>query len=831
MLRTDLKIFKSQRMTQNANAGGQRTANEVANGQLNEVFGNISAIDHAQSAVDIVKIYPGVSTANTQLLQDAHVLINEPPEDPKVDVMLIEAPGVTDASVRSNVVEAIESGVTAGLLLRSGLSPMLAGQNSIPASDLLNNAQAQGELNSVYLTLGQIIAISVEYTGNESADYPRFVHYAKVVGGTAENLQFWSSIARQGRILSGRDQGNIVFEPPIPFNTPGPAQAINAQLRVTKLRATNANNNVNYHGVTRLTAEADQSSTLSVQKTVGNLLPRLNSVVERLNNRPFVTDTGLVRKKATFSGDGLVYNLPIADIVDLAGTNVSNNITISYVYNVGSAFAPFNRVLGLGNYQNGVLSFSVTISPAPNTDITVFYYSSERYQRYASTEPWPADHIVMPGTMVGSVLSSNNTRQTFFTLPTAEPTQLFVNGFSGRELAAEIDIFTGTFTYFNGYSDAIYVAVLVNTLAIDEAVSTADFNLAFSSTQPDSLYITAQLVGGGLVSASADASGTISGVGVNGTIVNGAVSLVFTAPVLAGSITYSVNEIVALTPPASLYSLNQLRIANGGAVPMFREFGVVSITHNQYSDVSELNPGTTLNQRPGAFIDIVDSTGASLWHPLDAHYSYNKTTGVVTIVDASAFTGPFEVTDTIGELALVAQVNGNQLVLTTPLQGTYPAGSVVSSVQVLGNLQAAANVLFDMTAWKNIWSDTSTGSPAVGNFNELNYPIEVENRSAINERWVIVFTSPTAFNCIGEGLGLIASGDTLNDFAPINPNTLQPYFVIRKEGWGGGWNAGECIRFNTSAAAKPLVMLRSVSAGHSQIEQDSIRLHFRGNAD
>ncbi|MDP5206629.1 hypothetical protein ORI99_06175, partial [Alishewanella sp. SMS9] len=381
-----------------------------------------------------------------------------------------------------------------------------------------------------------------------------------------------------------------------------------------------------------------------------------------------------------------------------------------------------------------------------------------------------------------------------------------------------------------GYSNATYSAVLSNTQATAESVSTAEFALEYDSIQADSLYITAELTAGGLISASADAQGVISGVGVSGTIINGVVNLAFNNPVTAGSITYSVNEITQLTPPASLYGINQLRISNGGSVPMFNVFGVVSIANNDYQ-TADLPNGTVLQKRPNAFIDIVDSTGASLWHPLDAHYSYDKTSGELTIIDSTAFSAPFEITDTITELALVSQVNSNSLVLTAPLQNSYPTGSIVSSVQVLGNMQAAASVLYDMTTWNNVWSDIINGSPANGNYNELNYPIEVENQSAINERWVIVFTSATAFRCIGEGVGQIATGDTLNDFAPINPNTQQPYFIIRNQGWGGGWNAGECVRFNTEAAAKPLVLLRSVGAGHSQIEQDSIRLHFRGNAD
>ncbi|MCB5226179.1 hypothetical protein JAO78_005055 [Alishewanella sp. 16-MA] len=817
MLRTDLKIFKSQRMTQIANAGGQRTAIEVANGQLNEVFGNISAIDHAQSAVDIVKVYPGVSTADTQLLQDGHVLINEPPVDPLVDVLMIEAPSINDASVRTGIIEAIESGVTAGQLLRSGLTGMLAGQNTIASSDLLD-VLAANELRNVFLSLGQVIAIAVEYTGTESTTYPRFIHYAKVVGGV-----------RSGTfgISSTTSQDDVVFEPPLPFDTPGPTASVNSQTNLTKLRLTNSTEAVKYHGVTRLTAAANQSSLLTVAKTQGNLLPKLTSVVERNNNRPFVTDTGLVRKTAEFNVAGRVYNLEISDIADLTGTIASNTISVSYVNPNGTVIS---QTLSFSEYQNGVLSFTLQTEPMPNRTLYVYYYSTDRYLRYQNSNAWPANSALIISTMVGTVVNTTTSiLRSFYTVDGAAENQLFVNGSSGRELVAEVDFITGVITYFNGYSSAVYVAVLSNTQATADSVSTADFILAFNSIQADSLYITAELTAGGLVSASADAMGVISGVGVSGSIINGAVTLAFNDPVIAGSITYSVNEITQLTPPASLYSINQLRINNGGSVPIFNPFGVVSITNNVYTTTTDLP--ATLNQRPDAFIDIADSTGASLWHPLDNHYSYNKQTGVVTINNTTGFVGPFEITDTIGELALVAAVGSNSLTLTAPLQNSYPIGSVVSSVQVLGNMQASANVLFDMTTWDNVWSDNITGSPATGNFNELNYPIEVENRSAINERWVIVFTSGTAFNCIGEGLGQIASGDTLNDFAPINPNTLQPYFVILSQAWGGGWSAGECIRFNTVAAARPLVLLRSVSAGFSQVEQDSIRLHFRGNAD
>ncbi|WP_445425167.1 hypothetical protein [Alishewanella sp. HL-SH06] len=805
MLRTDLKIFKSQRMTQNANAGGQRTSNEVTSGQLNEVFGNISAIDHAQSAVDIVKVYPAVSTANTALLQDGHVLINEPPVDPLVDVIMVESAAITDSSTRADIINVIESGVTAGLLLRSGLSEMVPGQNLINALDLSSGNAGTNEQLVVSLTPGTIIAISVEYTGTESTTYPRFTHYAKVV--------------------SSGTGSNVVFSPGIPFITPGRDTPVNSQTRCTKLRATTQNDAVTYHGSTELTSPVSAGGqTLAVAHTNGQLLPKLTQAVIRSDNTPFESTDGLNRSELIIPATGVNYVVEIPSVADLDGNNTGSTPAFKVNYVVGGT--PKSRSYSISNYSNGQFSFNLSELPDAGSEVFIYYFDGTTYEMWSNQNTIPVGYTVVSTTLRGTISNGSS-------LLTAQWRNDGVYAQTGQftwMLAALIDSSGAVAQYVNGYNNLSYTAVIINGAASGQTTTTVDFVLDYSSILTDTLYITAQLAAGGTVSASADSSGVISGVGVTGTISNSVVSLTFTNAIIRSSINYTVTELQLLTPPAALFGINQLRLINNGNVPLFRQYGVLSISHTEYQ-TADLPNGTVLQKRPDAFVDIVDSTGASLWHPLDQHFSYDKTTGEITIIDSSSFTGPFEITDTISELAQVSSVNSNTIALTTPLAGSYPAGSVISSVQVLGNMQAAANVLFDMTTWANEWSDVITGTAANGNYNELNYPVEVENRSAINERWVIIFTSGTAFRCIGEGVGQIATGDTLNDFAPINPNTNQPYFVIRQQGWGGGWNAGECVRFNTEAAAKPLVLLRAVSAGHSQIEQDSIRLHFRGNAD
>ncbi|MBK7660325.1 MAG: hypothetical protein IPJ28_14890 [Betaproteobacteria bacterium] len=95
----------------------------------------------------------------------------------------------------------------------------------------------------------------------------------------------------------------------------------------------------------------------------------------------------------------------------------------------------------------------------------------------------------------------------------------------------------------------------------------------------------------------------------------------------------------------------------------------------------------------------------------------------------------------------------------------------------------------------------------------------------------VPFTNTTAFNVIGEHVGLIATGSTATDVAPINPATGQPYFTLRATGWGGGWAAGNVLRFNTVGALFPVWVVRTIQQGPETVPNDSFTLLIRGDVD
>jgi hypothetical protein len=155
----------------------------------------------------------------------------------------------------------------------------------------------------------------------------------------------------------------------------------------------------------------------------------------------------------------------------------------------------------------------------------------------------------------------------------------------------------------------------------------------------------------------------------------------------------------------------------------------------------------------------------------------------------------------------------------------------VSSALVAGNLRAYVAHLFDQATWNGSFADSLVGSAATATYNDVLAPIGVTNAGAITERWAIQFTATTAFNVIGEHVGVIATGTTGTDTAPLNPATGKPYFTLPALGWGSGWAAGNVLRFNTVGALFPVWVVRTIQQGPETVIEDSFTLLIRGDVD
>jgi hypothetical protein len=393
--------------------------------------------------------------------------------------------------------------------------------------------------------------------------------------------------------------------------------------------------------------------------------------------------------------------------------------------------------------------------------------------------------------------------------------------------------------------------VIVAAGSVTETILTSQvsFRTGGAPLRPQSLIVTATDDQGNIISETAALDGTITGASIDGTVnvENGVVDLHFTDGVddiyvYPETGRYSAIVLSFLPLDAELIGLDPVRLPSDGRVPVFREGDVVVISHTTETDVGTpvANDVETLARDRQASIVVVDSNGTAL-DP--AMYTANLIAGTVTFsdpltlqdADLNALTPPMIIKDRIEHMSVIndVQITGD-LSFIAPVAHTFPVDSIISSAKVWGDINSRVFDFFTQKTWNSgspNWTGDRIGDDTTANYNIVDNPVEFANNGAITEKWALVFTSSTTFNVVGETLGVIATGNTGTDVAPVNGNTGNPYFVMRAAGFGSGWAAGNAIRFNTEGCLAPLWIARTVLSGSSTEDDDQFVLQVRGDAD
>lgn len=92
----DLVIYKSERLTDNDDGGGKYSGQIIEDGLSNNLFDDISELNRTTGDVSMRKIFPAVTTADTDKLMGATVFISELPKDPAVSALLFSTKSWTD---------------------------------------------------------------------------------------------------------------------------------------------------------------------------------------------------------------------------------------------------------------------------------------------------------------------------------------------------------------------------------------------------------------------------------------------------------------------------------------------------------------------------------------------------------------------------------------------------------------------------------------------------------------------------------------------------------------------------------------------------------------
>lgn len=286
---------------------------------------------------------------------------------------------------------------------------------------------------------------------------------------------------------------------------------------------------------------------------------------------------------------------------------------------------------------------------------------------------------------------------------------------------------------------------------------------------------------------------------------------------------------------ADLLGLNTVRLPIDGKVPIFKD-GEIILIHNteQYTCPTPLSANQSFNvgRTDLGMIELYDSLGVYI--PETANYIVDIATGDVVMedpLDLSAYTEPLVALHRIEDMMLVSdvQVTGN-MACTSAITNNYDAANTyVSSILPIGDIQARVYNKIVQKSWSGEWSNLQIGDGILSNFDDVNYPIEVVNKNATQERWALIFESSTTVKVVGENLGVIATGvSILNDIS--YPADGNPYFIIRKEGWGSGWSTGNVVRFNTAAGNFPVWFCRATLQGPPTESSDNYTIAIRGDS-
>lgn len=108
----DIKLMASQRLSDTEDGGGMMTGNEIVDGNVNNLFPDISRLDRVYGRVSLRKAFASVQTANSDAYSGAHIILSAPAVDPHVNVCLFSTDSPTDT--RDKARDYIESYVVKG---------------------------------------------------------------------------------------------------------------------------------------------------------------------------------------------------------------------------------------------------------------------------------------------------------------------------------------------------------------------------------------------------------------------------------------------------------------------------------------------------------------------------------------------------------------------------------------------------------------------------------------------------------------------------------------------------------------------------------------------
>lgn len=399
---SDVKLLKSQRLTDEDDGGGRATGTAVVDGEVNNLFPDISRLDRTTGRINLRKGFAGVLTDNADAYLGAHAIITEAPSDPRVSVMLFNTGSQTDerAAARSSIENFVVPSVSAQWEL---LGNQLKGQRALTGVQRVEHRIPE---------IGEVYQLVDGSTGNQ---YVRITSVEAVVEEFVYEHQNATLLVLPRRRLQLGISAPLLADYPGGTVTPGGTTSINNSNRPKALvLTTQVADAARYYGISPLAAAIAQGDlSLRVQSVYSQLVPSTQKEVPLIDQLG-----GYNRRQMIASGAGRSPALTFAQVAagqsrSFLGTGaLPGSITLSIG---GGVYADDSK--GWFRFVSGSDSFSQIAIDYPSGQIDA--YRSSTFTAAASVTYTPAAAVTGP-TVTGEIVIDLANRGYAYTLNLAD---------------------------------------------------------------------------------------------------------------------------------------------------------------------------------------------------------------------------------------------------------------------------------------------------------------------------------------------------------------------------------------------------------------------------
>ena len=301
------------------------------------------------------------------------------------------------------------------------------------------------------------------------------------------------------------------------------------------------------------------------------------------------------------------------------------------------------------------------------------------------------------------------------------------------------------------------------------------------------------------------------------------------APIAVSTLRYTAVAYTYLPLGEDVLGVDPVRLPQDGKVVILKKARVLVVHHTKNETPQTVTNTTTINTGRTllSWLKVYGANGLEIVNG----FTKNLNAGTVSFTDVTGYSQPVTVRSRIETESLCADalIDGT-VSLQRPLAHNYPAlETYISSVLLGQTLQAGVTQAFSQLAWTSVWEDTRIGEAILAQYDQTTYPIVVSNDGAITQRWALIFTSSTTYRLVGETRGEVITGSTAAVLSPVNPATGVAMFTLQPAGFGGGYAAGNVLRFNTRGAVLPAWCARTVEQSPPGAQgTDQILIEVRG---